>query len=112
VKTQTRSSALEIPNGSGAAAVLAAGIGAFAIAVFDMAAEKVASIKHLMNFYNPTGPLSGVTTLSIVLWLACWLILDWRWRKKNVTIKHISTTALLLLVLSLLLTFPVLADVF
>ena len=50
-----------------------------------------------MNFYNPTGPLSGVTTLAIVLWLACWLILDWRWRKKNVTIKHISTLAALAL---------------
>jgi len=112
VKTQTKSSAAEIPNGSGAAAILAAGVGAFVLAVFDMAAEKVASIKHLMNFYNPTGPLSGVTTLAIVLWLACWLILDWRWRKKNVAIQRISTTALLLLVLSLLLTFPVLADVF
>ena len=108
----TSSNSTELPNGSGAAAVLAAGIGAFAIAVIDIAADKVASIKSMTNFYRPTGPLSGVTTISIFVWLACWAILDWRWRKKNVGIARISTVALVLLVLSLLLTFPPFADMF
>jgi hypothetical protein len=99
-----------LTNGSGAAAVLAAGIGAFTIAVIDMAADKVASIKSMANFYRPTGPLSGVTTISILVWLACWMILDWRWREKNVGIARISAVALALLVLSLLLTFPPIAD--
>jgi hypothetical protein len=97
-------------NGSGAAAVLAAGIGAFAIAVLDVAADKVASIKSMMNFYKPTGPLSGVTMVSLVLWLVCWAVLEWQWQKKDVAIWKIGTFALVLLVVSLLVTFPPIAD--
>jgi hypothetical protein len=40
------------PNGSGSAAILAAGIGAFALPLFAIAADKVASIKQLMVFYK------------------------------------------------------------
>jgi hypothetical protein len=64
-----------IPNGAGAAAVLAAGIGSFLVAVFAILADKVAAIKSLMNFYTPTGPLSGVTTCAILGWLAAWALL-------------------------------------
>lgn len=98
------------PNGSGAAAVLAAGIGAFAIAVLDVAADKVASIKSMMNFYKPTGPLSGVTMVSLILWLLCWAVLEWQWQKKDVAMGKIGTFALVLLVVSLLVTFPPIAD--
>lgn len=99
-----------LPNGSGGAAILAAGIGAFAIAVLDIAADKVASVKSMMNFYRPTGPLSGVTMVSLILWLVVWGVLEWQWQKKDVAIKQISTIALGLLVVSLLLTFPPIAD--
>ena len=100
------------PNGPGAAAVLAAGIGALAVAVFAILADKVAAIKILMNFYKPTGPLSGVTTGAIVLWLVAWAVLQWRWSRRNVKVKHVTVVALILLFLSLLLTFPPIADLF
>ncbi len=99
-----------LPNGSGAAAVLAAGIGAFAIAVLDIAADKVPSIKSMTNIYKPTGPLSGVTLVSILVWLVCWAVLEWQWQKKDVAMGKIGTFALVLLVVSLLLTFPPIAD--
>ncbi len=99
-----------LPNGSGAAAILAAGIGAFAIAVLDIAADKVASIKSMMNFYKATGPLSGVTVVSIIVWLVCWSVLEWQWQGKDVAIGRISRIAIGLLVLSLLITFPPIAD--
>ena len=99
-----------LPNGSGAAAILSAGIGAFAIAVLDIAADKVAPIKSMMNFYKPTGPLSGVTMVSLILWLVCWGVLESQWQKKDVAMGRIGAIALGLLVLSLLLTFPPIAD--
>ncbi len=99
-----------LPNGSGAAGLLAAGIGAIAIAVLDIAADKVASIKSILNFYKPTGPLSGVTVVSIIVWLACWTVLELQWQKKDVAMGRIGAIALGLLVLSLLLTFPPIAD--
>ncbi|MGD1107505.1 MAG: hypothetical protein ABR865_10710 [Terracidiphilus sp.] len=100
------------PNGAGAAAVLAAGIGSFLVAVFAILADKAASIKSLMNFYKPTGPLSGVTTCAIVAWLAVWLILHRRWSWRNVEVGRVVAAAFILLFLSFLLTFPPIADLF
>jgi hypothetical protein len=64
-----------VTNGSGAAAILSAGIGSFAVAIFSIAADKSAVVKDLFVFYKPTGALSGETTLAILLWLAAWAIL-------------------------------------
>ena len=99
-------------NGSGAAAVLAAGIGAFSLAVLAITADKVDSIKRLMVFYKPTGPLSGVTTSAIFVWLVAWAVLHASWRGRSVAAARVNTVAFILLGLSLLLTFPPLADFF
>jgi hypothetical protein len=101
--------ASDLPNGSGAAAILSAGIGSITIAIFAIAADKSAFVKNLFIFYRPTGALSGETTVAILLWLAAWAILEWRWRKRNVSLRRINVIALALLGLSLLLTFPPIA---
>jgi hypothetical protein len=100
------------PNGSGAAAILSAGIGSFAVAFFAIAADKSAFVKNLFVFYKPTGALSGETTVAILLWLAAWAILDWRWRQRTVSLRRINVIALGLLGLSTLLTFPPIGDLF
>ena len=100
------------PNGAGAAAILAAGIGAFLLAVFAILADQSAAIKSLMIFWKPTGPLSGVTTCAIVLWLAAWAILHARWRNRSVALMRVNAAAFVLLILGLLLTFPPIADLF
>jgi len=61
-----------LPNGSGAAAILAAGIGSFMVAVLAIAADNSAAVKSLLNFYRPSGPLSGVTTFAVLVWLIAW----------------------------------------
>lgn len=99
-----------IPNGPGAAAVLAAGTGSFALGLFAVLADKLAAIKSLMIFSKPTGPLSGVTTSAIVVWLIAWVIFHARWRGKTVRVERVCAAALILLALGLLLTFPPLAD--
>lgn len=100
------------PNGSGAAAILSAGIGSFALAFLAIAGDKSAAIRSSLIFYKPTGPLSGVTTSAILIWLATWAILEWRWRKRTVAVRPIATAALALLGLSLILTFPPVVDLF
>jgi hypothetical protein len=101
-----------LANGSGAAALLAAGCGAFFFAGLSIATDKSPAIKSLMNFYPPTGPLSGVITTAISAWLIFWIVLEFRWRKRSLGMSRVSAVAVLLLVLSLLLTFPPLADFF
>jgi hypothetical protein len=101
-----------LTNGSGAAAVLSAGIGSFALAVLACAGDKLAAVKNSLIFYKPTGPLSGVTTTAILIWIATWGILEWRWRNRSVGVGRISIIALALLGLSLVLTFPPVVDLF
>src|SRR5208337_469944 len=100
----------DMPNGPEAAAILAAGIGCFMVALFALLGDKIASFKSMMIFYKPTGPLSGVTTCAILVWLGCWAILHWRWSRRMLSISKINAAALILLGLSLLLTFPPVVD--
>jgi hypothetical protein len=101
-----------LTNGSGAAAVLAAGIGCFVLAVLAVAAGKSAQLKSSLIFYKPTGILSGVTTVAVFVWLLTWGILEWRWGKRTVSLGRTTVTALVLLGLGLLLTFPPMVDLF
>lgn len=102
--------AAELPNGPGAAALLSAGIGACALAGIAIAADRMPGFGRMMTFYKPTGPLSGVTTSAIVVWLIVWGALELRWRKRDVNMNRVGIAAVILLVVGLLLTFPPLAD--
>jgi hypothetical protein len=97
-------------NGSAAAAILAAGIGAITLSVLAIAADRIAPLRGAMIFYRPTGPLSGVSTSAIFIWLLVWFALDRVWRNRSVALRPVSVTAFALLVLSVMLTFPPLAD--
>lgn len=99
-------------NGSGAAAVLAAGIGSFVLAVLAVAADKSALLKSHLNLYKPTGPLSGVTTVAIIIWFLTWGLLELGWRNKTVAVNRICVLALVLLGLGMVLTFPPVVDLF
>jgi hypothetical protein len=101
-----------MPNGSGAAAILAAGIGSFMLAFFSAAAYRFVAFKNLMIFWKPTGPLSGVSTSAILVWLLVWAVLEARWRKRNVALARINAVSFVLLGLSLLFTCPPVADLF
>lgn len=99
-----------LTNGSGAAALLAAGVGSFFLAALSVTADHVSAVKNQMIFYRPTGPLSGVSSLAILVWLVVWVVLDTRWKRRAVALKSIVTVALVLLALALVLTFPPAGD--
>ena len=108
--SQPRVPSGEVPNGPGAAALLAAGIGACALAIIAMAADRFKGFGRVMTFYRPTGPLSGVTTTAILVWLVIWGVLELRWHKRNVSVNRVAIAAVILLIVSLLLTFPPIAN--
>lgn len=99
-----------LPNGPGAASILAAGIGALALGVFAFTGDASPTILHAFNFWNPTGPLSGVTSTTVVVWLVAWFILARRWSTRNVNLARINVAAFAMLVAGLLLTFPPFMD--
>ena len=100
----------QLPNGPAAAAILAAGIGCAVLGVLSLAGDASKAVAKLLSFYNPSGPLSGVTTVAILVWLVVWFILAARWRTRTVGIGKVNATAFLLLALGILLTFPPFAD--
>jgi hypothetical protein len=99
-----------IPNGPGAAAILAAGIGSFALGLFATLGDAFPVIGKLFIFYRPTGPLSGVTTSAIIVWLAAWLVLGNSWARRTVSMVTVNVIAFVGLLLGLLLTFPPFID--
>jgi len=80
--------------------------------VLAVLGDKSAVVKSAMIFYKPTGPLSGVTTVAILVWLACWAVLEWRWRNRSVALGRVCLVALVLLGVGVLLTFPPVGDLF
>ena len=104
--------AVRLPNGPGAAAILAAGIGSFALGVMTVAGDKSKALAAHLIVYRPTGPLSGVTTVAIAVWLISWALLGRLWRSRDLPMRPIVTAAFVLLAASLLLTFPPVIDLF
>lgn len=99
-----------IVNGPAAAAMLAAGIGCFAVGLFALGGDAFPVVKQFFTFYKPTGPLSGVSTSAIVVWLLAWLALSRQWSARTVALGWVVTVAFVLLALSVLLTFPPFMD--
>ena len=107
---RNRTAQESMPSGPGAAAVLAAGIGSLTLGVFAFAGDASPPIGRAFNIWNPSGPLSGVTTGTIVVWLVAWYLLGKRWAGRDVGLKWVAVVALAMLACGLLLTFPPFAD--
>ncbi len=99
-----------LPNGPGAAAILAAGIGSFALGVFAFVGDAWPMVRRAFNFWSPSGPLSGVTLTAMVVWLLAWYVLSRTWASRNVGLGRVNAAAFLMLAAGLLLTFPPLMD--
>ena len=99
-----------ITNGPGAAAILAAAGGCFALGVLALAADASASLAKMLKFWIPTGPLSGVTDLAILFWLVLWFVLNRIWRGSTVSMTRVNIASVLLFVAGVLLTFPPFMD--
>jgi hypothetical protein len=98
------------PNGAGAAAVLGAAIGGLVLGILALAADAVTAVGGLFNIWNPTGPLSGVTSAAILAWLVAWLVLAHLWSGRNLDVRRVNFWATAMFVVGLLLTFPPFMD--
>lgn len=99
-----------LPNGPGAAAILAAGVGSLALGIFAFAGDASPPILRAFNFWNPTGPLSGVTLTAVIVWLVVWFGLARSWATRNVKLRPVNVAAFVMLIGGLLLTFPPFMD--
>lgn len=103
---------LEKPEGPVSAAILAAGIGAFALGVLTTLAEASEGFKELLNLYDPVGPLSGKTVGAVIVWLVAWAVLHLMYRGKAIETRKALTASLILIGLGVLGTFPIFFQAF
>src|SRR5262245_12671083 len=91
-------------NGAGMAAIVAAGVGAFAMGAVVALAE--AGLWSAPVLYAPVGGLSGRTTVATVAWLVTWGALHARWRRHEINPTRALATTIVLIAVGLLATFP------
>jgi hypothetical protein len=100
----------KLKNGLGAAAILAAGIGALTLGVFALAGDASKPIAAGLNVWAPTGPLSGVTDVAIMAWIVTWIIFARLWRGRDVNLSLVTNTSFAMFVAAILITFPPIMD--
>jgi hypothetical protein len=100
----------QLTSGPGAAAILAAGIGSLALGVFAFAGDAVHAIGQAFSIWPPSGPLSGVTTAAVIVWLISWFALNRVWAAREVNLMPVNVAAFAMLAAGLLLTFPPFVD--
>lgn len=100
------------PEGPVAAAILAAGIGAFTLGVLTTLAEASEGFKDLLALSEPVGPLSGKTIGTVIVWLVAWVVLHLMYRGKATESRKVLTASLILIGLGVLGTFPIFFQAF
>lgn len=94
----------DAPNGAALAAILAAGVGAFALGVILILNETGLFVAPAL--YAPAGGVSGRTSLAAVAWLIAWAVLHSRWKNRQIDAPGVRRLAFTLIALGILLTFP------
>jgi fluoride ion exporter CrcB/FEX len=103
------------PDGPGAAAMLAAGIGIFVLGFLTTVAVISTGLKDFLATWEwgqGVGPLAGKTTIASLAFFASWGGLHVAWRDKDVDIKKIFVIGLILGLLGAVGTFPTFFEAF
>jgi hypothetical protein len=103
---QALTAPVDAPAGPAAAAILAAGVGAFTLGLLTTLAEASTSVSDFLNFADDVGPLSGKTILAAAAYLASWLVLWLVLRHRNPSLRTTLWIAGILVGLGVLGTFP------
>lgn|SRR5690554_4155129 len=104
VSLDRMSSTSRAVNGAAMAAVLASGIGAFAMGAVVLLNE--AGAFAVPALYAPAGGVSGRTTLATIVWLVAWGVLHARWKGREIAPGAVTGVTFALIALGVLAAFP------
>lgn len=94
-------------NGPAWAAVLAAAVGCACFGILVDLTEAFHGFSRALNFYNPTGDLSGKSALAVAAWLVAWALLRFRWKGRDVNHPaRVAVVSVVLILFALVATFP------
>ncbi|HEU4423323.1 MAG TPA: hypothetical protein VFR67_12400 [Pilimelia sp.] len=110
--TTHRPEAPQRSEGPAAAALLAAGIGAFTLGLLTTLAEASTDIREALTFSDDVGPLSGKTIIAVAVWLVAWLVLQLTAARRLALTRGVLIAFAILLALGVLGTFPTFFEAF
>src|SRR5918995_7394711 len=90
---------VERATGPVAAAVLAAGIGAFVLGLLTTLNEASTAVHDFLEFDEDVGPLSGKTIIAVAAYIVSWAVLHMFWRRQSPPLRPILVVAALLVAL-------------
>jgi hypothetical protein len=93
-------------EGLAAAALLAAGSGAFVLGLLTTLAEASTGTKDFLQFNDRVGPLSGKTIFAAIAYFGALLVFSLLFRGRQLALRPVLIGALILLILGLVGTFP------
>ncbi|MFO7644183.1 MAG: hypothetical protein R6W95_07350 [Desulfosarcina sp.] len=99
-------------DGRISAAIVASGIGCLVIGLLTTGAVISEGLKNILNWWNPAGPLSGKTSVGVIVWLVTWAIFHFLWKDQEAEVKKTMTITLILIALGFVLTFPPVFEAF
>ena len=97
---------VEKANGPAAAALIAAGVGAFFLGLFTTWNEASTGMHDFLEMDKDVGPLSGKTILAVVAYLVSWAILAPIMWKRNFAWSTILIITAVLIAAGFIGTFP------
>jgi len=103
---------LERPTGPVAAAILATGIGIFALGLLTTLSEASTGFADALAWSDDVGPLSGKTIIAVLVYFVSWGILHALWRRQNPNLRPILIAAGVLATLGIVGTFPTFFEAF
>jgi predicted PurR-regulated permease PerM len=99
-------------DGAAAAALLAAVIGIFVLAVMIVVAEANEDFANWLKWDNEVGPLSGKSSLGLIAWAVTWPVLHLLLYRRDRVLMAASAISLVLFVAAMVLMFPPVFDKF
>jgi hypothetical protein len=94
------------PSGPAAAVLLAAGLASFTLGLLSVLTAASASVSDALTLSDGVGDISGVTTVSTLVFLSSWGVLTTVWRQNDPPLLRVAAAAGGLIALGLLGTFP------
>ena len=99
-------------DGLAAAALLAAGFGAFVLGFLTTINEASTGVHDFLQFNDRVGPLSGKTILAAIAYFGSLLVFALVWRGRQLALRPVLIVAGVLLLLGFLGTFPIFFQAF
>jgi predicted PurR-regulated permease PerM len=93
-------------DGAAAAALLAAVIGIFVLALMIVLAEANEDFSNWLKWDNEVGPLSGKSSLGLIAWAVAWPPLHFLLYRRDGVLLAASAISLVLFVAAMVLMFP------